>query len=117
MGTRILALFCALTAGVLVFLIIRASLEKSVLEIFRLMWAEKWGVVTLIDLYAGFVITGALIAVVERRPLRVIPWLVGMFFLGNLATLIWVLYRARRAPDLRSLFTPAPDPTGSSSER
>ncbi len=108
MGARVYAAFFAILSVLLVALIVRASLEKHVIEIFKVMLGERWGVVTLIDLYAGFLIAGTWICVVERRPRRAIPWLVAMFFLGNLATAGYVVFRARRARSIRDIFIPAP---------
>lgn len=104
------ALFALLTLA-LTGMIIWASLEKSVIEIFKVMWAERWGIVTLVDLYTGFIVTGTWICLLERRPLRCAAWLVAIFFLGNLATAVFVLYRARRATTLRDMFMrPSPAP-------
>lgn len=52
-GVTLYAVIFALLAVVLIALIVWASVEKHVLEIFRVMLAERWGIVTLIDLYAG----------------------------------------------------------------
>jgi uncharacterized BrkB/YihY/UPF0761 family membrane protein len=51
----VVGVLTALLAGLIVW----ASLEKNVLEIFKVMWAERWGIVTLLDLYLGFLIAGA----------------------------------------------------------
>lgn len=96
---------CIALSLLLTVLIVWASLEKSVIEIFRVLWAERWGIVTLLDLYGGFLVTGTWICILERRALRAVPWLVGIFFLGNLATLIYIVVRARKSSSLRELFT------------
>ncbi len=97
------SLFVILTLA-LTGMIVWASLEKSVIEIFKVMWAERWGIVTLVDLYTGFIVTGTWICLLERRPLRSAAWLIALFFLGNLATAVFILYRARRATSLREIF-------------
>lgn len=107
-GTKLCAAFFSLLAIVLITLIVWASLEKHVLEIFKVMIAERWGIVTLIDLYGGFVVTGTWICVLERRAWRALPWLVAMFFLGNLATALYVVFRAWRSRSIRDIFIGAP---------
>ncbi len=63
--------------------------------------ANPWGVVTLIDLYAGFVFTGIIIAAIERWK----PWVWGLLalslVLGNVVYAIWGVMRGVQA--LRSL--------------
>jgi hypothetical protein len=105
-STRVFSMVCGLIVAALAALIVWASLEKSVIEIFRVLLAERWGIVTLLDLYGGFLITGAWIAALERRWWRVVPWLAGMFFLGNFASLIYVALRAWRARTFAEVFFP-----------
>ena len=107
-GIRVYTLVMGALVASLVGLIIWAWLEKSVIEIFVVLWKERWGVVTLLDLYGGFVISATWICLLERRPARAIPWLVGMFCFGNLATAVYVLWRARRAKSLRGIFMGEP---------
>ena len=90
---------------VLIALIIWASLEKSVIEIFRVMFAERWGIVTLLDLYGGFLVACIWISVLERRVMRILPWIAAMMLLGNLATAAYVLWRLRNARSLTQAFT------------
>ncbi len=63
--------------------------------------ANPWGLVTLIDLYAGFIITGLLIAGIERWR----PWAFGMLalslVLGNVVFALWGAWRG--AETLRRL--------------
>jgi hypothetical protein len=58
-----------------------------------LVTANPWGVVTLIDLYAGFIITGVIVAAIERWR----PWAWGMlvvsFALGNIVFAAWGVLR------------------------
>lgn len=63
--------------------------------------ANPWGVVTLVDLYAGFIITGVIIAAIERWR----PWAWGMLALalvfGNVVYALWGVVRGAKI--LRSL--------------
>jgi cytochrome b subunit of formate dehydrogenase len=58
-----------------------------------LITANPWGVVTLIDLYAGFIMTGVLVAAVERWR----PWVWALmavsFVLGNVVYALWAVVR------------------------
>ncbi|MCC6230375.1 MAG: DUF1475 family protein [Phycisphaerales bacterium] len=108
-GVTLYAVIFALLAVVLIALIVWASVEKHVLEIFKVMLAERWGIVTLIDLYAGFVVTATWICVLERRAWRALPWLIAMVFLGNLATAVYVVFRAWRARSVRDIIIGAPE--------
>jgi hypothetical protein len=55
--------------------------------------ANPWGLVTLIDLYAGLIATGTVVAAVERWR----PWTWGMmaaaFVLGNVVYALWAVSR------------------------
>ncbi|MGL4243548.1 MAG: hypothetical protein ACRCTI_20740 [Beijerinckiaceae bacterium] len=54
---------------------------------------NPWGVVTLVDLYAGFIATGVVIAAIERWR----PWawalMVSSFILGNVVYALWAVFR------------------------
>ena len=89
----------------LLALIIWASLEKSVVDIFRVLFAERWGIVTLLDLYGGFLISSIWISVLERRALRIVPWIVGILLLGYFTTAIYVLWRLKGAKSVTGAFT------------
>jgi uncharacterized membrane protein (DUF485 family) len=58
--------------------------------------ANPWGVVTLIDLYAGFIATGVIVAAIERWR----PWAFGLmlssFVLGNVVYALWAVLRGAR---------------------
>ncbi|MBT9292018.1 hypothetical protein [Prosthecodimorpha staleyi] len=80
----------AVFAGVIVWASRRADLFAS----FATVAADPWGLVALIDLYLGFVVTTGLVAAFERRVGVVLAFVVALFVLGNLATLGWVAWRA-----------------------
>jgi hypothetical protein len=60
--------------------------------------ANPWGIVSLVDLYAGFALFSIWIVFREKNPLLVVLWVVLMmvlgFFTGSLYTLL-ALYRSR----------------------
>jgi hypothetical protein len=63
--------------------------------------ANPWGLVTLVDIYAGFIITGLIIAGLERWK----PWTFGLmllsFVLGNFVYAGWGLWRGARMLESR----------------
>lgn len=61
----------------------------------RTIWSLPWGKVTLVDLFVGFGVVGAVIVWRERRPRRWLPWLVALLFLGNLVTAAYLLWALR----------------------
>jgi len=50
-----------------------------------------WGIVSLVDLYAGFTLFGLWIAYKEP-PLKTFLWVIGLILLGNLTTPVYVVY-------------------------
>ncbi len=58
-----------------------------------LIIANPWGIVTLIDLYAGFIFLGIVVAAIERWR----PWAFAMmavsFVLGNIVYALWAVLR------------------------
>jgi hypothetical protein len=63
--------------------------------------ANPWGVVTLVDLYAGFVLFGLLIAAIERRVLIPLALTLLAFGLGNLVFAAWLVWKLPRLIEAR----------------
>jgi ABC-type Fe3+ transport system permease subunit len=55
--------------------------------------ANPWGVVTLIDLYAGFIMTGLLVAALERWRPFALGLMALSFVLGNVVYAAWAVFR------------------------
>jgi hypothetical protein len=83
-------------AAALSIAIVWAGLTANFWESFGRIIADPWGIVTLLDLYIGFIVASVLIYVVERG--RIIAWvvIVPMFFLGNVITALWLAWRATK---------------------
>lgn len=86
---RALALFFA---ALLAFAIVWAMGEKAIGESFSAMIRDPWGVVTLIDLYSGFIAFALVMAFFEK------PWVAIVLFallcvLGNVVSLGWLAFR------------------------
>lgn len=85
-------LILAALLAVLSVSIIWASLNASLGDSLARTLADPWGVVMLIDLYAGF--TAAIVVyTVFERPLLVVLLGAATFALGNVVTLGWLLWR------------------------
>jgi hypothetical protein len=55
-----------------------------------------WGVVSLVDLYAGFTLFGLWIAYKETM-LKTFFWIIGLIVLGNFTTALYVIYSINKA--------------------
>lgn len=81
-------------AGIaLAALIVAAAIEAPIGASFARIIEDLWGWVTLADLYLGFLILAAIIALVERHPLRAVAWIMPMFVLGNVWSVVWLVLR------------------------
>lgn len=96
MSARRQLVLSAIGVGVLVGAIVQATLRSPFIAGLERIVAEPWGVVTLIDLYAGLLVIWAWIWI--REPSRVVAlgWLVLLLGLGNLATMAYLLLTAAR---------------------
>ena len=86
------SILAALFGTVLAVAIIWAMGEKSIGDSFSAMIRDPWGVVTLIDLYAGFIAFALVIGLFEK------PWVAVLLFLllcvlGNIVSLGWLVVR------------------------
>ena len=83
----------AVLAIAFVLSIIWASFEKPIGESFSAIVADPWGLVTLLDLYFGFILFGLVIWFAEgKRPFALL-WIVPIFFLGNIIPALWLILR------------------------
>lgn len=100
MSIRVFAAVVGLGALYLASVIVSAIGAESLLVAGPRIARDPWGWVTIVDLYLGFLLAGAFVVVREKLPHRYLPWLVGIFCLGNLATAVYVL-NALRGGSLR----------------
>jgi hypothetical protein len=73
--------------------IIWASLQLPLWDGFAPVITEPWGFVALIDLYAGFVCFSVIIMWFEPRKSIALLLIVVLLCLGNLVSLLWLLWR------------------------
>lgn len=92
-------------------MIVWAAAEKGLMQGFGVVLAERWGVVALADLYLGFIFVAAWIFAVEQRRRTALAWTVALFFLGNLATILYLMVRILRSDDWREALLGSAPPT------
>ena len=54
--------------------------------------SNPWGIVSLADLYLGFLISATIICLVEK-PFNAVLWIIPLPVLGNVWTIVWLIYR------------------------
>ena len=91
-GFRIIA---ALGAIALAFAIVWAGMTagQSLSEAVGWLVSEPWGVVSLIDLYLGFVLIAILIWVFEPNKLIALAFILPLPILGNVWSAVWLAWR------------------------
>jgi hypothetical protein len=99
--------FCVAFIAALIGAIVWATGLESLGDGFSKLLDHPWGVVTLIDVYAGFLFVAAWLWTVERSKAALALWLVLLFCTGNAATLLYLTLRARKARRFADLFRPA----------
>lgn len=86
----------------LLFLILTLVLTVLIIWAFRagdfggagaFLTQQPWGIVTLFDLYFGFVIVAVVIAWTERKILPCVFWITPLFVLGNVWAGLWLILR------------------------
>lgn len=60
--------------------------------------SDAWGVTTLADLYLGLAISAIVMALYEK-PFQAMLWIIPLPFLGNVWTVVWVIYRLPNLAD------------------
>jgi hypothetical protein len=82
-------------------LIIWAGLSAPFWASFAAITAMPWGVVTLVDLYLGFICAAILVVILEQNRVAVLLIIALIFVLGNVVTALWLAWRG--IPRLLSL--------------
>jgi len=91
-----LALLCLAMIGVMGLLAWSAIQHQDMLTANRLLWADPWYRVLLVDAYCGFLWFWLWVAWRESSVLRGAVWFVLIMGLGNLATATYLLWQLRR---------------------
>lgn len=102
---RVAIVICGILLGMLLGSIGLAS-SHNLWTSLQYLLADPWGLVTLIDLSIGLIVIAVWIALLEPRPLCAAGWIIALFLLGNVVTLVFLLYRTRYARSFAELFLP-----------
>jgi len=70
-----------------------ADLHGGVLEQFGVIVSLPWGVVSIADLYIGFVLFAVLVFLTERSWITALLWAAPIFVLGNVWAAAWFALR------------------------
>lgn len=96
---------CAAFALLLLAGIIWAASESNVIEGLRLLASERWGVVTLLDVYAGALVVALWMWVCERRVATWVLWVLALLCLGHLVSLTYLIVRTLRCRNLTEVIS------------
>lgn len=77
-----------------------AGAEASLADGLRELVSHRWGIVTLVDLYAGLAVWAVVIFWIERDWRVASIWAVGLVLLGNYTTLIYCFARWRHVGEV-----------------
>lgn len=56
-----------------------------------ILFGSPWGLMTIVDLYAGFILFAIFIVSQEQQLTRYAPWVIALMFLGNLVACLYLL--------------------------
>jgi hypothetical protein len=84
----ILAIFATAFAALIVWAVIVGDFATAG----AWLTSDPWGIVTLADLYFGFLLSAVVIAAFERRWAAIL-WIAPIPIIGNLWTAIWFIMR------------------------
>lgn len=85
----------AILGAVFSALIVWALFQGDFSEAGRWLSTDPWGIVTLADLYFGFLMFAVIIVLVERNR-QALFWIIPIPFLGNVWVVIWFVMRLPR---------------------
>tara|TARA_B100000686_G_scaffold168123_1_gene175566 strand:+ start:10839 stop:11171 length:333 start_codon:yes stop_codon:yes gene_type:complete len=87
-------------------LILWASMESNVMDGFQQLIETRWGMTTLVDIYIALTFIGTWIGVMENSLAKGILWTLALYIIGNIATLVYFIYRASKYRSLNGIFLP-----------
>lgn len=96
-------IFSAFAGIGLTLLIIWAILAGDFGAAGEFLFNKPWGIVTLTDLYLGFLLSAFVIYIVEPDKRVALIWLLPIFVLGNVVTAFWFAFRG--LPKLTNSFS------------
>ena len=101
-----IAFACFLIGSILFSVTLIASIEKSFFTGFEYLLAEWWGIATLVDLYAGFLLAGCWIFWIEEKKAFAAIWVLTLMVFGNFVVMVYLARLAWQGGEFSKLFTP-----------
>ena len=83
-------------AGAFGALVVWAIAQGGGGEALNFLLTEPWGLVTLADLYLGFVLISVVIFIVEEDKRIAALFILPLFLLGNIVSAVWLAWRFMR---------------------
>lgn len=96
MNKTLLAMIFGIVLVVMLAFTVRATLDRSVLEVGPDILNDVWFQATLVDAYLGFLTFYVWVAYKEKGILGRLLWLVAIMLLGNIAMAIYILWQVGR---------------------
>ncbi len=90
----------------LLWVIVWASMESNVFIGIQQLISIRWGLATLVDIYIALTFIGVWIGVMENSVIKGVAWTLTLYILGNIATLVYFIYRATKSRSFRDIFIP-----------
>lgn len=91
--------FCFIVLISMIGVTTAASLESNVVDGFRYLFQDQWGVATLMDAYFGFLFFYLWVFYRERSAVLRLVWLVAILSFGTIAMSIYLLLAFRSLPN------------------
>ena len=83
-----------------------ASIDSNVFQGAIEIFSLRWGLITVIDFYIGATVIGVWIGALEKSVFRGLFWVLFIYLLGNLATLVYLIRRTLISKSFTEIFTP-----------
>ena len=99
-------LISGILLATLLGLIVWASIESNVFIGFEQLIGTRWGITTLVDIYIALTFIGIWIGVMENSVVKGILWVLALYTMGNIATLIYFIFRAGKNRSFNGIFLP-----------
>ena len=103
-SVRLVTALSAVVALALLLCILWAASASSVLDGLRYLAGNRWGIVTLLDVYAGALVIAIWMWVCERSFGAWALWVLALLCLGHVVSLVYLLVRTSRSQALLEVF-------------
>lgn len=96
----------AIMSAVMLTSIVWATTQSDVMTGLAYLVNDRWGVVTLLDVYSGALVVAVWIWRCEKHVGVWLAWVLAVLCLGHLISVIYLLIRSLRARKLEQVFAP-----------